>query len=519
MPQQPRGFQMPQINMPNVNFEMPQVQGPSFDFKKFMPIIIMIVIVLIIGGIIFFVLSMQQTITFNLVDGDGKVQEGRLTLYTKDSKTIQTNPTGASNSFSVTLWPGEYKYSVTKDGYKPITKKALTIPNTAGGTVKVELERDVDVTLTIQEFDATSIYDGQVISGKINVQLGSGQLTFADINAVAKAPLEVVLIPIDATTISPGSVYIDFNVKIKNGSKITATTQSNFYFKVKGTKITSTTTNIDILPAVLSTELSGTATKDLKNENLTAGKREDYKISIKNGNKTFPLKNVHVEIVPNAGSEAQLSWFKFNQGIVGKEYSIDISEIPVDESVDLQLYVQPSTTAKINDNFSGYLLIDSYSIKGEVKSTMYYVVKTPLEIEVVPSGTFNFSTTCPKDNAMCDQIIPVGTSTPGLENKGNTSIDTINLWIDITNANSSTNLTSCATWIDLKTKTITSLEPATDTTGKNKKPINMIITPVKDAGEENTNCTLRWSYKDPVDGDKLIPGEQIISIKKNIQTA
>jgi len=519
MPQQPRGFQIPQINMPNmpnVNFEMPNVQGPSIDFKKFMPIIIVLIIVLIIGGIIFFVLSMQQALTFNLVDGDGKSLEGRLTFYTKDSKPIQITPSGSSTSFNVTLWPGEYKYSATKDGYKPITKKPLIVPNTSGDTIKVELERDVDVTLEIKEFDSTEIYDGQVLTGKLNVQLGSGEINFSDINAVAKAPLEVTLVPLGTNTIGLGSIYVDFNVRVKNGSKITTPTPATISFRIKGTKITSEVKNLSILPSVLATELSGNATKALANENLVAGRRDEMpKITIKNGNKNFQLKNVHVEIVPNAGSEQNLSWFKFNQGIVGKEYSVDIPLIEPEDSYDLLLYVQPPSTAKQADLFDGYLLIDSYSIKGDVRSTMRYVVKTALEINVVASGTFNASSTCPKDSAMCEQVI-LGSGT-FLENKGNTKIDEISLWIDVSDPNSSTNLTSCATWIDLKTKTIASLEPSTDTTGKNKKPINMIITPVRDSGEENTNCMLRWSYKDPVDGDKLIPGEQIFTIKKNIQ--
>ncbi|MEI7962078.1 MAG: carboxypeptidase-like regulatory domain-containing protein, partial [archaeon] len=258
---------------------------------KLIPIII-IVIILAVGGIIAFsYFSSQKDIVINLVDSDNNPVDGKITLKDTDQKVIATEPKTTSSSFNAKLFPGNYRITASGTGYKT-TLSSITITNETT-SLDLNMTKDLKAAISV-DFVATEIYEGQSISGKLSITNSGPEFKTTDIVSTSSSPLDIKLIYTgDETITNPGSFYLDFNAGIKTGSNLKEIKSATLAFKIKGSEITSNKITISALPAVATKDVTISGT--VNNTSLTAGTEATFQISIRNSNKTIPMKDIILE--------------------------------------------------------------------------------------------------------------------------------------------------------------------------------------------------------------------------------
>lgn len=498
-PNQGNGFSMPSFSGPEINF----------DFKKFMPIIIAIIIVIIIGFFVLSWLGSQQTVTINLMTPDNQLVEGKIILKTSDGKAVAFSPKGDSSEFTATLWPGEYKITITADGYKTVLNRTFTIP-AENKQVDINVVRDLDAALNTST-EYTQIYQGQTITGKINILNSGTEFSAADIIPVSSTQLQITTIVPPNSVISPGgNINIDFNAKIKDGLTIkTDGISANISFRIKGTNITSNKLELKALPAIALTDVK--VTGNLTIAKLVAGETYDTaKITIQNASKTLPMKNVLISIVPNEGYEDKLDWFEFSQGNTDAKNTITIDTIDPGVKKELLLFITPPVTANKEDKFSGYLSVKTFSVKEESKTNVLYTVATAKTIGVELIGTTKLTAKCSKTEEACTPIVLVNDLK--LANIGNTKITNITVEIDF---NDSTDPITCSTWITPQKQIIPKLEPKGATADADLAAVPLTINVAKSIGGNEVGCRLKWTYTNELDGT-LDGSKVLLEITKSI---
>jgi hypothetical protein len=489
-------------------------QGPGFDFKKYIPLLVIIVIVLIAGFFAFNWLTSQRTATITLMGTENNSIEGTITLKDKDLKPVSTSPKGASSTFNAVLWPDEYQVTARADGYQLANQKCIiTADNTE---CKVILTKDIDASLTTTlNGDPTSIHVGQVISGKVQVVNNGQEFNTSDVIPADTNILQVTMLPVDVTTLAQGSsIFIDFNVKIKDTAKISSIQATSVSFKIKGSKITSSKVSLNALPSVSITDI--TISGGLSQTALVAGEQKSVEITIKNGNKNFPLNDLTVEILPNAGDENKLSWVRFSTADASTPTKVTISSIAPTKAADpvLVLLIKPPLTEDKDSTFSGVIKITSYSIKeGEKTANLNLKVgtakKATLTIEGVQSP---YTIPCHRDTTSCDTKSFSGINGIRLKNSGNVDIGPITIDINF-RAATTPNCQAHLTNINTKSN---NHRVELIKSGESEELIVSITAPYNTPDTEIAKCVVEWYYPDPLSSPSRIVYDNIVfEIRKN----
>lgn len=470
---------------------------------KMIPIIVVIIIVLIAAFFAYSYFSSQKDITINLVDAGGTPAEGKITLKDSQQKAVQTDPKGTSSSFTAKLFPGEYSLTATGTGYKTASP-TITVTNDST-SFDVNLTRDLKASLS-EEFDSTEIYEGQTLSGKLSVTNTGQEFKTTDIVSASDSPLDVKIIyPNDITTVSgQSSLILDFNVSIKSTTALKDSKGATLAFKIKGSDITSNSLEVQTLPAVAAKDiaLSGTLT----NTSLTAGTESSFQITVKNNNKTIPLKDVRLEVVPDSGFEDKLSWFYFTDPSTEGKYIKMIDSIDPSAPLTTTLFVKPAITAKKDTEFHGTLVISSISMNGEknpLTITMKVGTEKSSQVDLVGVDS-PFTINCPKAGGLCETK-SFSNGEIYLINKGN--VDVSNIKVEIvptppTTTNCGSFLTNIST-LESSGNMVTTLKPA------QKANIIMDITAPEQVADKIARCVIQWKYVDPLSD----PPNTIINVK------
>ncbi|MFA5125406.1 MAG: hypothetical protein WC462_00190 [archaeon] len=498
---------------PQPGFSMPGL--PDFDLKKYLPLIVITIIVLIAGFLILSWLGSQQAITIRLVDLENNEVQGKLIIKDKDGKILQADPKGTASSFKITLWPGDYKVSVPiADGYKAIPSKTLTIP-LSSEVYKISLTRDLEATLTTNT-NYSEIFDGQTINGSINVINSGNEFDIADIVPVDSNLLQITIQPSSTPTIvQGGSLFLDFNAKIKSNTKIKESQKTTITFKIIGTDITSKAIELQAMPSVAAADVKLNTT-EIKNISLIAGKEETFTITITNNNKTIQLKNIKAELIPDEGSEETLNWFRFAQPDSESNYIKTISTIDPTKPETIKLYLNSPLSAKIGEEFKGSIRITSLSIKESKTINVNMIIKTEKTISLEINGLDKaFTIICSKQTGTCT---PKSLSSEEVffKNKGNIDISNITVLPDY----ASPATTNCFQYLS----TI-STKNTTDTTKINiikagaTEPLIIDLTAPEEAPDKDfARCIIKWTYLDPLQSPaQIISDSKVFEINKSIR--
>lgn len=499
-------------------FTLPSLSGPNIDIKKYLPIAIVIIIVLVIGFFLFSWLTSQQTVKISLKDTDGKSLEGALKLYDKDNKPITLTPKGTASSFTANnLWPGNYTIkSIIVDGYKTTSSTQPFEVPTENGEVKVVMNRDLTATLTATLTTSfLEIYEGQTISGQLNV-INTGN----SFDATEVAPdgnfLVITLYNPPTTTITQGSsIYIDFNAKVKDGAKLTKTQATNIAFKIKGSTITSNKIPITAMPVVSSSDVALTA--NVVNTALVAGEEKKYTITIKNNNRSFPLKNIIINIEAEADTVNNLSWLEFSEENDNTPTTTTISSIDPSKSAVVTLYVKPSATSKIGAEFKGLVKVTSFSINAEKTSSINLIVKTEKKISLELKGISSpFSIRCKKSDGTCETK-SLSTGEVYFQNTGNVEITNISIAPDYRSPSTSNCQAYLVGLATINTKDTTKIDSII---AGAKENLLLDMTAPEDAPDKDVaKCVVRWSYYvklDSASAPQLVTADAVIEINKTV---
>jgi uncharacterized membrane protein len=489
---------------PQTGMAMPQV-----DIKKFLPIIIAVIVVLVVGFLALSWMNSQQEVTIKLIDPDGSV-EGRIILKDAQSKPITEidPPKGASTEFKTKLWPGEYKVEAFSEGYKK-EMKTFKVP-LSNKEFEVELERDLTATITAT-FDYTKLYNGQKLSGKVSVLNTGNEFNIEDLKPQAAAPLEVLITSVAAGPLrSGGSIYLDFEAKLKEGAKLTAPQQANIEFRILGSQVKSNKLTFQIMPTINATEV--TFPTSVTKTKMEAGKEETIDIKVKNNNKTIPIENLTLEIIPDADSTDNIEWFRFS-GSTDEKYKVLLPTIEPTKEVLVKLYVRAPASAKINDFFKGTLKGTSYSINAEKTSTMDFKVTIEKDVGLTFTATGNpFTVTCKKSTSSCEEKV-YSNKEFKIKNVGDVDITDLTIEPDYTNTATSAN---CLQYLNEFTvidspdgSKISVIEP------NEEKDIKVILTaPFEGLEKETATCIIKWMYVDPLDPTQTVKETYSLEINK-----
>ncbi|MFA6064527.1 MAG: hypothetical protein WC746_01665 [archaeon] len=493
MPQQPQGFQMPQINMPN--FDNNGLAGPSMDIKKFIPLIIVLIIVAIIGFAVLTWLGMQHTVTINLTDTDGTELEGTLILKDSQGTTIKSmTPKNSSSSFTGTLMEGDYAATVSAIGYNK-TNKSIKVTSEKN-TFTIEVPRNLTATLSMS-LEATEIYDGQTITGTLTVHNTGDSFNLTDIISASSSNIDAKIINTSPETIIPGDVVLDFNAKVKSATALSQLTPASIQFKVRGTTILSEKKDLSALPVVSDTEIEITPSGKITTSGLTAGTRTPLKITITNKNKKFPVKNVLVTInTDNSDYTQNLSWLEFNQSITNKPNSILIDNIdPNNGKKEITLYITPPINSAVNDAFIGYLSLTSYSIKREKKPDVEFKVTIAKKADLQLLGIDSpFNVTCSRATSSCE-VKPLTPNAIRFKNNGNVDITNVSFEVALLNPASTSN---CQQYLTRFVTTNTDPLKIPLIKAGTEEPITTELTASFEDTATYADCVITWKYIDPV---------------------
>jgi len=487
----------------------PQGSGlPSVEIKKFLPIILAIVVVLVAGFLVLSWLNSQQDLTIQLTDPDGSV-EGRITLKDSQSKPIiDIVPKGASSSFETKLWPGEYKIDAFVEGYKR-KSQSFSVP-VEGDELEIELERDLQANITVT-FDYAKLFKGQKLSGKINMINTGNQFNIEDLKPEPSAMFDIRITSQSKGALRSGdSIYLDFDASIKETAKLTAPTQDGIQFRLMGSNVKSNKLNVQAMPTVQAIEITFPAS--VVKTKMEAGKEETIDITVKNNNKTIPIENLELEIVPDSDSTQNLDWFRFSQA--GDElHKVNIPSIEPTKSVTIKLYVKTAVSAKINDFFKGTLKATSYSVTGEKTSTMDFKVTTEKDVALKFTASGNpYTISCKKSTSTCENKV-MSNNEVKIKNEGDVEITNLKIEIDYINNATSANcpqyLRSFIVVDSADGSKITSIKP------NEEKGIKVELT-APFAGEEkdSATCVVKWTYIDPLDPTQTLKENYTIKISK-----
>ncbi|MCX6803555.1 MAG: hypothetical protein NTY48_03210 [Candidatus Diapherotrites archaeon] len=440
--QKPRGIFPDDLKMPqmpsiprDINISVsPEIKSGA---KKLITIIVVIVIIAIIGIAGYSYFSAQKEVTILIKTTDGASVNAALTLRGVESQTLAVlTPTGTSSRFSAKLWAGNYLANITAAGYKT-TSETITVGGDNNDTFTIVVTRDLKAELT-SEIDTKEIFEGQTVLGRVKVVNTGTEFNETDISASATTPLQIILNTDKESTISrDGSAYIDFNLQIKPGTNVKTEGKASITFKIKGTSIASKIEDIRIMPSVKTQDI--TLTASLTNTTLVAGEEKSFAIKIQNQNKTIPLQEIKVEVVPDPDFDGNLNWFRFSSPNQNELYSTTIASIDPTKSEIVTLYVTPPVSSKKGAEFKGVLKISSLSINGEITKPISFAVGTDKKVQINLVGVDKpFTINCVQSTGICETKT-LGNSEVYLENKGNIDVGPIKVQMDMSNQNVTAN--------------------------------------------------------------------------------
>jgi len=466
------------------------------DMGKYIKVGILLVIILValIGGLMWW--TSQKTITLSLADSQGNEINGTLTLKDKAGKPISVTPKGTSNSFMVTLWPGEYTATARADEYKQTTHE-FSVGGDGGTLIQVTMLRDLTASMEII-LAQSKIYDSQNITGQLKVDNTGPPIKVSDI-AIARTDLLLATIKNDgATEIGTNSSRIlDFNLSVKG--KLTTNKDTNFYFVISGSSIKSKSRSMEVLPSVAANKITISGLSSVTS--LGAGEQNTITLTIKNTEK-YPVENLKLRITTTeSASTPMLAWFKFNQASESDKTTFIIEKIDPSESKQVKIIIDTPLTARKDDEFNGKLELSSYSLKNSITPDLLMKVTREKTASVEFGGTSNFTLTCSSTTKSCAPKV-LATEVK-LVNKGNVEVKNVEVSIDPLN---STSPSLCAGptgvgWIVLNTTNILSL--AASGSPEAEQPVLMNIIPTYDTRPTDTavstlGCDLKWRYIDPL---------------------
>jgi hypothetical protein len=493
-------------------------QGGGFaspeNMKKYMKLGGILIVVLIIAFIAYSIISSQQTIRIILVDPNGDDLAGTLSIRDSSQKLVTISPLGKSSSFNANLWPGTYTATAKAENYKATTQD-ITIPSNKP-TISINLIRDLSATMsTSLDEGANEIYEGQTISGSIQITNTGNTFNVNDIVFSGEAPLSARILPSNIGDIPAGSApIIDFNLSVSDtNAKLAGKSKTaKFSFKIKGSAIKSNEITMQVLPAVAESKVTLTGATGIVNTNLSAGTQITVPLKINNTDTAIPLTNITIRITPTAGSEKTLSWLSFNQSNTKDKTLVTLDAIAPKGGEDLTLFVDPPVTAKIDDAFTGTLSIESPSIKGIIEKTVQFKVKTAKSVSVIYSGTNEYTINC-KSTGGTTTCTALGIMDKAyLENTGNIEVTNITLTSDLLKYGSDGS--KCQSWFTLGTKNIDSLTPKGTTNAK--EPIQMTIDiaqPELIPASKLFTCDVKWQYVNPLEPTKTVTDDKPIVVK------
>ncbi len=527
------------FNVPNIDTgAMRDMAGDAANAganmgKKILPIAIILIILLAVGFFVFTYVGSQKDVTIELQDIDGNPVSGRITSFKDPAlKAVPTSPKeGPETTFNAKVFPGDHKISVSATGYKPVSNKTLTITSDKT-SYPVTLTRDISASFDIQL--PAEIFEGQSVAGKLVVQNNGGEFNTSDITPTVTGPIEVKMELSGSDIIATGgAVSLDFNMKTKAGTAITAGQKVSVTFKVNGSEVTSEKVELSAFPGVKTTEVTVSGVEKLgetKAIGLTAGTDLQVKITIKNANKKAPLKNLRIEIVPDSESSATSEWIRFAEPSAESRLVKTADELLPNTTLTVTVFVEPPIESKIGDSFQGSFKINALSMNGEVSKVMNLEVtkeiKALLNLVITPQ---NPSITCKTSDSICTTLQyrnVSGTPTAYLENVGDiTILKPINIAIDVSDPTTST---LCTSWISTFNPdsgmpdgaggyNIQKDLTAKGTTGS-KTSVEMDITSVITDESTQITCPIKYTFTDPTT-DLVKTSKLSMTIKRTISTS
>ena len=460
--------------------------------KKIIPIVIVAIIALVVIGFVFSFLSSQQTVNFTIKELDGKTISGARLIIEDSAGNKVLNKSGSNQT--ITLGPGEYSIRVTSIYHEPYGD-TITIPNMDGDqrddSIVVDLKKNLEGKITI-DLAETEIYEKQTISGEIKIEnTGDEDMIddelFVDPSTSSDLRGDINFSPTTFTVSAGGSSIVSFTVTLDEDIEEIKSNET-IEIRIKGTDI-SDDKEINLIPAVSdkSIEISGDVdTKQLQDDGLSAGEREDFDITIENDSSDIPLNNIKLTIIPDGEYVDELSWFEFADYAGSEKHTAIVSSISPDSEETLILKITPSVDSEIGNQFKGTLLIESLSIEERTISINLDLIVEEDKRAKLEFDNDDISTDCYLNEADCAPISTLGILK--LENIGDVKINNINIDFD----ESSGSDIDCGLWIDLTVKTKTSL----DVDEVWNIPFELNIP----AGTEEpyTTCFLKAAYIDPL---------------------
>lgn len=458
------------------------VKAPKMDMTKLKPLIFLGIILLIIGGGIFFFLSIQHNITFNIEEANGPEVYARIDIEKPDGTRVYRNSNIASDQ--VNLWNGEYDITVTKSGYDPFTRSIIVPDDTPDDLYGITLHRSLNATISVSTNQITSIYGTKSIPGEVTIQ-NNGTEAFQGELKIDSEEVEVTFPNGNKNNYSitlPGNspTIITFDLAMKEAPNNTSPVSLDFI--ITGTIIKQ---KVD-LTANPSPELE-LSESDLTNTKITAGAQIKEEIDVSNES-SFEARDLKIEIVPDPNYEDRLSWFTFSP-FVGEAYKTEISLLAkrrdAGDSKTLRLFVEPPISASIGDEFKGHFILDSNTLESPLSIPVHYVITKVLETNVTLSTG---STPVTVKTQSVDKKFTI-------TNDGATNVENVVLKVE--------NYSICdITWLrflndeDLDSQIEIGTLPKKGTTG-NSRDINLrLVEGALSSGK--VDCKLVWTYSDPI---------------------
>ncbi|HNV01162.1 MAG TPA: hypothetical protein PKK60_01910 [archaeon] len=492
-------------NMDNPNYDQGYGGNQGKEMlKKFLPFIVIgIVIILIIAGIFWF-LGQKKEMTFTITNLDeGQLTKAALLIYNAADTTKPPvySQEGAA-VHKMTLEPGTYRVRAILNGYKQEDTKTVIVNETVPTNQEIELVRDIEATIDI-DFNQTSMYAGQILTGSVkitnqgtSIEGLTGELLTKD----TTIKLEFVEKAFTRISNNGGQRFLDFTITVPE--KITEEKEGESIIRIKGTNIKKVL-KIKVYPTVDTKQIT-ISPSSFKNESLESGKTySGTNIKIKNGNKSIPLNDLKITIIPDGSSpenDARISWFKFSiaDSSTPETYNIDTIK-PGTDSDPVILHISPPSSAKKGDSFSGTLKMESLSMSAEKTIPMYYKISKEQTAALEFTQATGIKINCTDTECTAENNVNVGT----LKNLGNQTVTEIPLtWALASNRYEISG--ECA-WYSLAINTIP------DLAGGKNQTVFLNLTPGQVTPNNSILCLLQWQYTDPTN-QELVKDEKEIRI-------
>ncbi len=445
-----------------------------------------------IGSIIEATIAIEDTEGTSLEDNSIKVfEKGNQEEIFKDSD---------SPSYSLSLRPGEYRYQVIAENYKP-KNGSFTVAR-ENPDAKIVLSKDIDVSITEFEQNFPSkLFVGSTKQFQIVLQNHADSSVSVDL--VAGETLKGMLSGGTGLAI-PGNSTKTFDLEI---------------FVPKGTEVSDDETGdqkkaeIRVKYTNEKSEAGFVLFPNPKNEiklddarfsaEATEGKNtDDQDIEIDNGN-DFPIGDLELSVEITGASkndiEDVLSWFRFTENLKTdpEPYKIPITSIPGKEDAEKVLQVEIPLTAQKEPAITGNIVLTAPWLDEPIKR--------PLTLNIKKGADFGIELDVSERNPIeidWDSALGKYKDVPVMLAVDNTGkLDIQNIVVSVANE-----ATCNRDWLEILENNVERLAA-----GEDKDLAMMASAPPAAMSNQPRYCSIRYTYSNPTGS-----GGRMEAVKTNL---